>query len=118
MWNAESLRREQIREFLESSQPVEFAGCGRNEGYAWVEQVLGAHRYAELAKAERGVVRTYLEKVTGMSVSQTTRLIRRFLDHGAVPFRAKPGRSRQWPQPLRRRRPLSPPIRRDRSLTL
>jgi hypothetical protein len=84
MWNAESLSREQIREFLESSQPIEFAGCGRNERYAWVEQVLGAQRYAELAKGERGVVRSYLEKVTGMSVSQTTRLIRRFLDRGAV----------------------------------
>jgi hypothetical protein len=84
MWNAESLSREQIREFLESSQPIEFAGCGRNEKYAWVEQVLGAQHYAGLAKGERGVVRTYLEKVTGMSVSQTTRLIRRFLDHGAV----------------------------------
>lgn len=84
MWNAESLSREQIREFLQSSQPIEFGGCGRNEKYAWVEQVLGAQRYAELPKGERGVVRTYLEKVTGMSVSQTTRLIRRFLDHGAV----------------------------------
>lgn len=84
MWNAESLSREQIREFLQSSQPIEFAGCGRKEKYAWVEQVLRAQHYAELAKGQRGVVRTYLEKVTGMSVSQTTRLIRRFLDHGAV----------------------------------
>lgn len=84
MWNAESLSREQIREFLQSSQPIDFAGCGRSEKYAWVGRVLGAQHYAELAKRERGVVRAYLEKVTGMSVSQTTRLIRRFLDHGAV----------------------------------
>jgi hypothetical protein len=37
-----------------------------------------------LGKGERGVVRAYVEKVTGMSVSQTTRLIRGFLDSGVV----------------------------------
>ncbi len=84
MWNAESLSREQIREFLESSEPIEFAGCGRNEKYGWIERVLKAQRYGELGKRERGVVRAYVEKVTGMSASQTTRLIRAFLDEGVV----------------------------------
>ena len=84
MWNTESLSQEQIREFLKSSQPIEFAGCGRNEKYAWVERVLGAQNYGELSRGERGVVRAYVEKVTGMSAAQTTRLIRAFLDHGVV----------------------------------
>ena len=84
MWNAESLSRDQIREFLQSSQPIEFAGCGRDEKYAWVEHVLGAQHYGELGKGARGVVRAYVEKVTGMSAAQTTRLIRGFLDHGVV----------------------------------
>jgi transposase InsO family protein len=84
MWNAESLSREQIREFLSSSEPIAFAGCGRKERYAWVERVLAAQRYGELSKRERGVVRAYVEKVTGMSASQVTRLIRAFLDRGVV----------------------------------
>jgi transposase InsO family protein len=84
MWNAESLSREQIREFLTSSEPIEFAGCGRAEKYAWVERVLASQHYGELSKRERGVVRAYVEKVTGMSASQMTRLIRAFLDHGVV----------------------------------
>jgi transposase InsO family protein len=84
MRNAESLSREQIREFLKSSEPIEFAGCGRDEKYAWVERVLKAQNYGDLSKRERGVVRSYLEKVTGMSVSQMTRLIRAFLDRGVV----------------------------------
>lgn len=84
MWNAESLSREQIREFLQSSEAIEFAGCGRNEKYAWVERVLRAQRYGELGKGERGLVRAYVEKVTGMSRSQATRLIRAFLDQGVV----------------------------------
>jgi len=84
MRNAESLSREQIREFLKSSQPIEFAGCGRSEKYDWVERVLRTQSYGELSKRERGVVRAYLEKVTGMSAAQMTRLIRAFLDHGVV----------------------------------
>jgi len=88
MRNAESLSREQIREFLASSEPIEFAGCGRKEKYDWVERVLVAQLYGELSKGERGVVRAYVKKVTGMSASQVTRLIRKFLDRGVV--RAKP----------------------------
>src|SRR5664279_137421 len=97
MWNAESLSREQIREFLKSSQQIEFAGCGLSEKYAWVEGVLGAQNYAKLSKGQRGVVRDYLEKVTGLSVSQTTRLIRAFLDRGvvrAVPYQRHRFRAR------------------------
>lgn len=84
MRNAESLSQEQIREFLKSSQPIEFAGCGRDEKYAWVEQVLRTQNYSESSKGERGVVRAYVEKVTGLSAAQTTRLIRAFLDTGMV----------------------------------
>jgi hypothetical protein len=48
MRNAESLKREQIREFLQSSQTIEFAGCGREEKYDWVERVLKAQNSGEL----------------------------------------------------------------------
>lgn len=84
MRNAESLSREQIQEFLNSSQPIEFAGCGREEKYAWVERVLKVQNYGGLGKRDRGLVRAYVEKVTGLSAAQTTRLIRAFLDHGVV----------------------------------
>ena len=78
------LSQEQIRDFLKSSEPIDFAGCGRDEKYAWVECVLRRQNYGELSKRDRGVVRDYLEKVTGMSAAQTTRLIRGFLDNGVV----------------------------------
>jgi hypothetical protein len=57
MQNAESLSREQIQEFLRSSEPIEFAGGGRDERYGWVERVLAAQNYGELGKGERGLVR-------------------------------------------------------------
>lgn len=88
MRNAESLSRDQIQEFLRSSEPIEFTRDGREERYLWVERVLAAQKYRELAKGERGLVRAYLRKVTGLSEAQSTRLIRAFLDHGVV--RAQP----------------------------
>ena len=66
MWNAESLSREQILEFLKSSEAIDFAGCGREEKYSWVERVLRAQKYGGLGKRERGVVRAYVRKVTGI----------------------------------------------------
>jgi len=84
MQNAESLNREQIQEFLRSSEPIEFTSGRREERYLWVERVLAAQKYRELGKRERGLVRAYLRKVTGLSEAQTTRLVRAFLDHGVV----------------------------------
>jgi len=84
MQNAESLSREQIQGFLQSSEPIEFAGCGRDERYSWVEEVLAAQKFGELSKGERGLVRAYVRKVTGLSEAQITRLIRVYLDHGNV----------------------------------
>ena len=84
MQNAESLSREQIQEFLRSSEPIEFAGAGRDERHGWVERVLTAQSYEKLSKGQRGLVRAYVRKVTGLSESQTTRLIRAYLEHGKV----------------------------------
>jgi len=88
MQNAENLSHEQIRDFLQSSRKIEFAGCGRAEMYGWIERTLLAQQYRSLGKRERGLVRAYAEKVTGLSSSQMTRLIRTYLDTGRV--REKP----------------------------
>jgi hypothetical protein len=83
MQNAESLSRDQIQEFLRSSEPIEFTSGGE-ERYLWVEQVLASQKYRDLGKSERGVVRAYVRKMTGLSEAQTTRLIRAYLDQGVV----------------------------------
>lgn len=94
MQNAESLSHEQIREFLRSSGKIEFAGCRRVEIYPWVERTLATQRYGSLGKTERGLIRAYTEKVTGLSTSQMTRLIRAYLDTGRV--REKPYQRHQF----------------------
>ena len=75
----QGLSLEQIRAFLEASEEVAFEGRNRDEVYGWVNRVLKEHRYEELGRAERGLLRRYVEKMTGLSRAQTTRLIGPYL---------------------------------------
>ena len=68
--------QEQIQEFLQSSQDIQFAGKQRSEVYAWVEGVLVAQEYAERSKKERGLIRGYMEKITGLSMHNPFRFSR------------------------------------------
>ena len=84
MQNAEELNLEQISEFLKASHGIVFSGQGRAETYAWTQQVLIAQEYASLGKMERGAVRTYIAKVTGLSLPQAARLIRMYWETGMI----------------------------------
>src|ERR1017187_106482 len=66
---------EQIRAFLAASGEVRFAGQRRAEVYEWVERTLVPHEYASLGRANKGVVRQYIGRMTGLSRAQVTRLI-------------------------------------------
>jgi transposase InsO family protein len=75
----EGLDLEQIRAFLEASDGVGFKGRHREEVYAWVNQMLRQIRYQDLKRSERGLVRRYVSKMTGLSRAQSTRLLTMYL---------------------------------------
>jgi transposase InsO family protein len=75
MDDSEAVSLEQIRAFLAGSGEVRFVGVRRGEVYAWVERTLVRHQYAGLGRADKGVVRQYLARMTGRSRAQVTRLI-------------------------------------------
>src|SRR5580698_5866895 len=84
MQNSEKLTPEQISEFLKGSAGISFTGGSRVEVYGWVQGVLIAQQFATQSKKKRGSIRAYVEKVTGLSVPQTTRLIRQYRETGVV----------------------------------
>jgi transposase InsO family protein len=84
MQNAEQLTQEQIAEFLKGSQSIEFTGQNRGELYSFVQRVLVGHEYGVRKRKERGAIRAYLSKVTGLSLAQMTRLIRQYRRNGVV----------------------------------
>jgi transposase InsO family protein len=78
------LSLDQIRAFLAGAEPVEFAAQGRTEVYRWVERTLVRYEYARQGKASKGLLRRYVEKMTGLSRAQVTRLITAYQATGRV----------------------------------
>lgn len=78
------LSLDQIRVFMAGAEPVEFTGQGRREIYEWVERMLKRHDYGRKGKADKGLLRRYVEKMTGLSRAQVTRLIAAYTATGRV----------------------------------
>jgi len=81
---AEKLNLQQIAAFLNASQTIRFEGQTQTQVYRWIEQVLCQQNYHQLGRGERGLVRRYLEKMTGRSRAQVTRLIARYRRRGKI----------------------------------
>jgi transposase InsO family protein len=75
---------EQVKRFVSSSQEIEFNGIDLREKYRWTEEVLKKFQYQRLKKAGKGVIRQYIEKVTGYSRAQVNRLVGRYQQSGKV----------------------------------
>ncbi|HTP33243.1 MAG TPA: DDE-type integrase/transposase/recombinase [Candidatus Acidoferrales bacterium] len=75
---------EGIRRFVAASEEIRFESASRRQVYAWVEGLLVGQQYARQAKVARGLLRRYVEKMTGLSRAQVTRLIARYRASGRV----------------------------------
>ena len=84
MQHAERLTLAEMREFLDASSNLSFAGTGRKQIYGLLEGVLRSQKYLGLAKKDKGIVRRYLVKISGLSVAQITRLIARWRERGVI----------------------------------
>ena len=84
MQEMENPSLEQIQAFLETSQEVHFHAEGRVDIYAWVDRTLRQQNYPKLGRDQKGLVRRYLQKMTGLSRAQMTRLIMQFAKTKAV----------------------------------
>lgn len=94
MTDGGDLSLEQIREFLAASGQMEFAGQGQSETYEWLEAMLCRQEYCGRSKEEKGVLRSYAGKLTGLRRAQVTRLIGRYLAEGTL--RARPYRRHRF----------------------
>lgn len=70
---------EQVRQVLEGTQALEFRRAEDDEGrYAWIESVLRRLEYRQLKRGDRGAVLGYLQRLSGYSRAQVTRLVSRW----------------------------------------
>ena len=68
----------EVKRFLQESHVIEFKKRFRKEVYEWIEEALEKFDYLYLSKKEKGLIKRYIEKVTGYSRPQVTRKIREY----------------------------------------
>ncbi len=83
---------DQVREFLAGSRPLHLQPQTRAEAYACVTETLERFDYPRRGKADKGLLRRFLVKVTGLSRAQVTRLLRQHRTTGALTDRRGPRR--------------------------
>ena len=67
MQHAEHLTPTQMQQFLEAGATLSFAGTGRKPVYALIQRTLRAGPCPALSRKDKGIVRRYLAKVSGLS---------------------------------------------------
>lgn len=71
---------EQVRQVLEGTQELQFRAAQDDEGrYGWIEAVLRRLGYRQLGRADKGAVLAYLQRLSGYSRAQLTRLVSRWM---------------------------------------
>jgi len=66
---------DQVRGFLDGATSIKFQPQSKAECYRWIQSALTRFQYHALTKSDKGSVFAYLQKVTGYSRQQISRLI-------------------------------------------
>ncbi len=79
----------QVRTFVSGVDPISFTLTDRLAAYGWMADTLKRFHYVSCARADKGVLRQYLLKVTGFSRAQVARCISQFTGGGHIKDRRR-----------------------------
>ena len=80
---------EQVRGFMAGNAPVSFTLTDAVSARVWMTEALRRFGYGTLSRSDKGLLRRYLTKITGLSRAQMTRRIAEFLECGAIKDRRR-----------------------------
>ena len=80
---------EEVRAFVAATASGAALKPGREEAYGHIGRTLRRFAYWRLGKAERGLLKRYLERSTGLSRAQVGRLVKRYLEAGELADRRR-----------------------------
>lgn len=96
MENLERLTLAEMEEFVLNNRHVRCAAVEKEAAYGFIERVLKVQQYRRLSKGQKGIVRRFLGKISGLSRAQLTRLIQRWMERRRI--ERKPARRRTFPR--------------------
>ena len=71
---------DQVRQVVAGTQALEFRQADDDEGrYGWIEQVLRRFGYRQLGRSDKGALLAYMQRLSGYSRAQVTRLVARWV---------------------------------------
>lgn len=70
----------QVRTFISGNEAAAFTLTDRIAAYSWMSDTLKRFHYGRCSRSDKGVLRQYLCKVTGLSRAQVTRCIAQFVE--------------------------------------
>ena len=88
MQNLERLSLAEMKEFVAGNRKACFSTKAREETYAFIEGTLQGQQYRKLSKGQKGIVRRFLVKVTGLSRAHITRLVGCWTKQRCIPTKA------------------------------
>jgi hypothetical protein len=78
MHNTRLINIQEMKQVFESTTAISFQAKNKTEMYGWIETTLRESHYLKLKKKQRGVIRRYIQKMTGLKKAQATKLIKQF----------------------------------------
>jgi hypothetical protein len=96
MKNLERLTLAEMKEFVATNRRVGWSVPERGSVYGLIERVLKAQQYRQLSKGQKGIVKSFLSKVTTISRAQMTRLIQRWIQTRRI--ERKPAQRPKFPR--------------------
>ena len=80
---------EHVRQFLGGVAVMEITIPSKTEGYRWIQGTLVRFQYLSLGKTDRGLIRRYLQQISGYSRAQIARLIKQYRKTGRIQRRQR-----------------------------
>jgi transposase InsO family protein len=74
----ELLELGQVRKFTNASTDINFKPASKVESYKWITETLKRFNYLKLSKADKGIVKAYISRITKYSRAQLNRLIKQY----------------------------------------
>lgn len=88
----------QIKEFLKVNNAINFTSTSRKEKYKWINDVLNKFGYVRLkSKKDKGLIKKYILKMTGISPRQLKRLVTKKRISGVIVLSSNWGKKNQFP---------------------
>lgn len=84
MTNSKNLCLSAIGDFMSNPPIIHFKSVSKKDRDEWIQKVIMDHKYLKCSRSDKGMLRRYIRRMTGISKSQLTRLIAKYRKRGTL----------------------------------